>query len=312
MIIKEVDPVTSKDKFSQAGFMAEEKMAHYLSRAFKDARDILVLNGIRLESNDDSAQIDHLIVHRYGMVIIESKSVVGTIKINDYGEWSRAGYNEGMASPVEQAQRQAAFLRKYLNQSGLKPPRDVLKSLIREITYDHVPVDVLVAISDTGIIDRSPALRIDKVHKADMIPGKIEEIIAHYQKLDSPFSLTLTATPLKVSPQLMTDIAQFLKKSHVPKGQKGRSKVRQDKVISRVPTRVKSEFTCRACGSENISIEYARFGYYFRCKKCNKTMSIRRYCSKCGQQSKLRKDGDQFYIGCRECNTSTLFFKNPS
>jgi len=105
MIIKEVDSITSKDKFSQAGFKAEQKMAHYLSRAFKDNKDVLVLNGIRLQSDDDSIQIDHFIIHKYGMVIIESKSAVGTIEINEYGEWRRLGYNRGMASPVLQGER---------------------------------------------------------------------------------------------------------------------------------------------------------------------------------------------------------------
>jgi transcription elongation factor Elf1 len=312
MIVKEIDAPTSKDRFSQAGFKAEQKMAHYLSRAFKDAEDILVLNGIRLKSDDDSAQIDHLIIHRYGMVIIESKSAVGTIKIHDHGEWSRAGYDKGMASPVEQAQRQAVFLRSYLNRSGLKPPHDVWKSLIREITYDHVPVDVLVAISDTGIIDRPHDLKIKEVHKADMIPATVREIIAHYKKLDNPFSLTLTATPLKISPELMMDIARFLRRSHVPRGQVGRSQTGQEKVTSRRPTRVRTEFTCRECGSVNLSIQYAKFGYYFRCGKCSKTMSIREYCPTCGQQSRLRKAGNQFYIECRQCNTSGAFFKNPS
>ena len=217
MIVKEIDAPTSKDRFSQAGFKAEQKMAYYLSRAFKDAEDILVLNGIRLKSDDDVAQIDHLIIHRYGMIIIESKSAVGTIKINDHGEWSRVGYDKGMASPLEQAHRQAVFLRSYLKRSGLKPPHDVWKSLIREITYDHVPVDVLVAISDTGIIDRPPDLKIKEVHKADMIPANVREIVVHYRKLDNPFSLTLTATPLKISPELMMDIARFLRRSHVPK-----------------------------------------------------------------------------------------------
>ena len=99
--MKETDAPTSKGKFTQAGFKAAQTMAHYLKRAFKDAEDILVLNGIRLKSHDHSTQIDHLIIHRYGMIIIESKSAVGTIEINDHGEWSRSAYDKGMASPVE-------------------------------------------------------------------------------------------------------------------------------------------------------------------------------------------------------------------
>ena len=312
MIVKETDAPTSKDKFSQAGHKAEKNMAHYLSIAFKNPEDILVLNGIRLKSHDDSAQIDHLIIHRYGMIIIESKSAVGTIEINDHGEWSRPGYDKGMASPVEQAHRQAVFLRSYLNRSVLNPPNDPWKSFFREITYDHVQVDVLVAISDTGRIERPPNLKIQEVHKADMIPAKVKEIIAHYRKLDSPFSLTLANTPLKISPELMMDIARFLKRSHVPKEQVGRSQTRQQKVTSGRPTRARTEFTCRNCGSTNMSIQYGKWGYYFRCGKCSKTMSITEYCPICGQQSRLHKAGNRFYILCKQCNTSSEFFKNPT
>lgn len=312
MILKEIDSPTSKHRFSQAGYKAEKNIARYLSRDFKDAEDILVLNGIRLKSHDDSAQIDHLVIHRYGMIIIESKSAVGTIEINDHGEWSRPGYDKGMASPVEQARRQAVFLRSYLNRSGLNPPHDAWRSLMREITYDHVQVDVLVAISDSGKIERPPNLKINEVHKADMIPAKVREIVAHYRKLDSPFSLTLTSTPLKISPELMMDIARFLRRSHVPKGHVGGPETRQEKVTSRRSARPRTDFTCRACASANMSIQYARGpGYYFKCGNCGKTMSIREYCLKCGQRSKLRKAGNQFYIECRQCNTSTVFFKNP-
>jgi transcription elongation factor Elf1 len=312
MIVKAIDAPTSKNRLSQAGYKAEKTMAHYLSSAFKDAEDILVLNGIRLKSDDDWAQIDHLTIHRYGMIIIESKSAVGTIQINDHGEWSRPGYDKGMASPVEQAHRQVVFLRSYLNRSGLNPPHDPWKSFFREITYDHVHMDVLVAISDTGKIERPANLKIKEVHKADMIPAKIEEIVAHYRKLDSPFSLTLTNTPLKISPESMRDIARFLRGRHVPKGQVGRSQTRQDKVKSRRPIRPTTERTCRECGSANMSIHYGRYGYYFRCGDCSKTMSIRETCPKCGQQSRLHKAGNQFYILCKECNTSSEFFKNPT
>jgi transcription elongation factor Elf1 len=312
MILKQVDAPAYKDRLSQAGFKAEQKMAHYLERAFKDDEDILVLNGIRLKSHDDSAQIDHLIIHRYGMIIIESKSAVGTIKINDHGEWSRAGYDRGMASPVLQAQRQKVFLLSYLKRSGLKPPHDAVRSLFRPITYDDVKMDVLVAVSDHGNIDRPPNLEIKEVHKADVIPAKVGEIIAHYRKLESPFSLTLTAIPLQISRKLMMDIARFLTRSHVPKGQVGRSKTRQEKVTSCRPTRARTEFTCPKCGSTNMSIQYGKWGYYFRCAECSKTKSITEYCPACGQQSRLRKAGNQFYIRCGHCNTSRAFFKNPS
>jgi predicted RNA-binding Zn-ribbon protein involved in translation (DUF1610 family) len=240
------------------------------------------------------------------MVVIESKSVFGTIKINDYGEWHRLDYKIGMASPIEQAKRQATFLKKYLNESGLRPPHDAIKSVFHKITFENVPVDVLVAISDTGIINRPRKLQTDNIHKADLIVGKIKEIIENYQKQDGFLSLNLITTPLKINPITMNDIAKFLKEKHTP------LPVKQDKVNPSTPIPVNMEVHCKKCGSYNINILYGKFGYYFKCKKCGENMSVKEYCAKCGQQLKLRKDGNQFYIECKKCGTSKPFFKNLS
>jgi hypothetical protein len=86
MIAKELDPVTSADKKRQAGYRAEAQLAFYLKRAFEHDRRIHVLNGVRLEVGGDAAQLDHLIVHPYGMAVIESKSVHAKVKINEQGE----------------------------------------------------------------------------------------------------------------------------------------------------------------------------------------------------------------------------------
>lgn len=91
-------------------------MAFYLKRSFQNSKGIFVLNDIRLVMNDDVAQIDHLIIHEYGIIIIESKSVTSKISINEYGEWTRhyPKFSRGMPSPINQAIRQADFLQNFL------------------------------------------------------------------------------------------------------------------------------------------------------------------------------------------------------
>ena len=149
MILKEPDIIKATDKFVQAGLDAEKQMAFYLRRAFGDDPNVSVLNGIRLEFSGDSAQIDHLIIHKYGMIIIESKSITGKVTINDRGEWTRQfKLPTGMPSPVKQAERQAAFLKKYLDALGPELPSDM--GIQR--TINKLPFNVLVAISDTAII----------------------------------------------------------------------------------------------------------------------------------------------------------------
>lgn len=83
MIVKELDPFIPQDKFAKAGKEAEEQMSFYLRRAFADNKNIYVFNDLCLEHEDDAAQIDHLIFHQYGVVIIESKSVTNRVEINE-------------------------------------------------------------------------------------------------------------------------------------------------------------------------------------------------------------------------------------
>jgi hypothetical protein len=67
MIIKELDRIETTDKFEQAGYRAESQLAFYLNREFKDDPQFLIFNNLRLEKAGDACQIDHLVLHRYGM-----------------------------------------------------------------------------------------------------------------------------------------------------------------------------------------------------------------------------------------------------
>ena len=121
-------PATPADPRLRAGVEAERQMAHYLHRKFHDDPATHLLHGLRLEDltqpeQDGSpgvCQIDHLMVHRWGMFVIESKSASEEVRVrpDDTGgdEWSRVyrGRETGMASPIRQAGRQSEFLRTFL------------------------------------------------------------------------------------------------------------------------------------------------------------------------------------------------------
>jgi hypothetical protein len=163
------------DRYAAAGAAAEQQMAFYLKRKFGDHKNVWVFNNIRLEKEDDAAQIDHLIMYRGGFILIESKSVTSRVKINARGEWCRLWDNhwQGMPSPVQQGKLQADFLRKTLNEN-FKILRDKIPLVDVWYHFGPTPMDVLVAISDKGMIDGSPPAG---VHKADQITDEIEKII---------------------------------------------------------------------------------------------------------------------------------------
>ncbi len=347
MIIKELEHIEPHNKLEQAGYYAEAQLAFYLKREFKDDPHIRVFNNLRLQKGDDACQIDHLILHQYGMIIIESKSVTTRVAVNDLGEWKRWFNNtwQGMPSPVLQAQRQGKFLKEYLE--------DHVESLLnknflgKQLRFTKMPIDVLVAISDSGIIDRPKNDKLENVAKAEQIDDKVKAIISEYRKLDSILNLSL-----KVAYDFHKDelprISDFLLAHHKPSKIKASmndvkdTSVQSPSVISSPPKIVAnnpnavpksnlgykpvekslvkpvakaiqppSERLCSKCQSKNLTILYGR-SYYFKCGECGENTAIKNVCVTCGDREKIRKSGLQFFSECQKCNSSRLFHTNTS
>ena len=124
MIVKPHEQTTVlKDPRQQAGAAAERQIAHYLHRSFTKDQEVYVLHDVRLEDHaqpehDGSTgvcQIDHLLVHRWGLFIIESKSVTEEVRVrsddSDGDEWSRVyrGKEIGMPSPIRAGKAASGF-----------------------------------------------------------------------------------------------------------------------------------------------------------------------------------------------------------
>lgn len=161
----------------QAGVRAERQMAFYLRRAFASSDDHAVLNNIWITAGGDTAQIDHLVISRWGLVIIESKSVSTRVRVNQRGEWMRlmGGSWQGMPSPILQATRQRDFLRTVLSANKAKLLGRGL--LVGQKDFENFSMDVMVAVSDHGIIDRVGGADPKEVFKADQIPMCVKELL---------------------------------------------------------------------------------------------------------------------------------------
>ncbi|MCE1182997.1 MAG: NERD domain-containing protein [Rhodocyclales bacterium] len=301
MIYKELDAFSGDDKFARAGRAAEERMAFYLKRFFAADPELLVLNGIRLEHADDAAQVDHLIIHPYGLVIVESKSVHGKIQIKDDGQWIRwfnGNQSKGIASPLTQARMQAQFFRECLGIASKQP------AIFRDI-----PIDILVAISDDGVIVWPKSGPVDGVCKADQIPEKITALRAERAKSGG---VSLSAINRE-------KIAEFLKVKNTPLYPVATSAVEAqvaepppppmlDEPIAEALPSAASVAKCRHCGSEELEIRYG-FSYYFACKACKKSTPIEPVCPVCEKAARLRKQKQEFFIDCTEGHSS-LYFVN--
>lgn len=214
MILKEKQLTNSQDSKVRAGEEAEKQMAFYLQRTFGKLKDFFVLNDLRIVHDSDVAQIDHLIVSRFGLFIVESKSVYGTITINKQQEWSRTYNNkpEGMRSPVLQAEEQGKVLKELLRANT----EQLLSKLLGTIQkgFGYCPVNIFIAISDNGIIDRKTVIK--ELFKADQISKAIDDKLKVLKKASSLLSFSID-TGWFISEKEAEAVAQFLLRRHQPK-----------------------------------------------------------------------------------------------
>ena len=320
MICKERDagehPDT--DRFSKAGAVAEEKMAFYLRRAFVDEPDIMVFNDLRFrDDSDDRAQIDHLVLHRNGFVVVESKSVSTKVKVNEHGEWMRLWNNhwQGMESPVQQTKFQIEFLKRALNAYCEELVGKMLRLI--QTRFWNCPMEVIVAISDRGTIKRG--IEAPEVVKADQVPDRIREIIRRHKKARS--LLPRSVEQLKWSnmdgvynftDEEMAKISEFLVGHHYPLSEPDQQKkpatVKEEPVEyakQAEPATQEGLGLCEKCGAQCM-IKWGH-NYYWRCPACDTNMPIKEHCPSCRTKMKLRKDRQKFFIRCEPCGTEELY-----
>ena len=76
--------------------------------------------------------------------------------------------------------------------------------------------------------------------------------------------------------------------------------------------KVDSGVKCRSCESGNLSVQYGKYGYYFKCADCDGNTPIKVSCGKEDHKERIRKDGPKFFRECEQCKTSSLYFVNPT
>lgn len=321
MIVKELEAQAYTDPLRRAGHEAERQMAHYLRRAFGDDPYKFVLNNLRVEREGEVAQLDHLVVHRHGLIVVESKSVAGQVSVNEQGEWTRwwKGQGRGMASPVLQARRQLDLLLRVLEgHTGDLLDRAMFG--LRQRRFDAMRRDVLVAISDGGRISRKGAL--PEALKADQVPDRIRGIIGAAGGFGA----------FAFSDGELTRLTAFLRTRHQPSAvpeapgtpepvdvppppaiqtpepaapvQIRTSQERQS------PARPAPEPGCRACGSADLAVLYGKYGYYLKCRACGGNTPAKPICPSCGQPGRLHKAGREFTAQCPGGHT-WAYFTNP-
>lgn len=337
MILKDkvISPTTSPTL--KAGQKQEQDVAFFLRRHFKDDENILVFNDIKLTHNEETAQIDHLVLYPYGFVLIESKSITGEVSVNKQEEWSRSYNNQwrGMPSPIKQVELQQKLIRELLYERRA----EILDTfLLMQQGFGGRCWDNICAVSSNAIINREqmPENISKKLVKSEFLADKLKAIM----KIRNPLlnMVNILDTRPAFNAQEMKSIADFLlaNDQSVAK-QKVDKSIENDELVAessppyqanKPQTNTKSQvetnkdvspsveqpaspemiqIPCSKCNEENqLTAKAGKFGYYFKCGACAANTSMKISCPSCqNKKTKVSKKKESYKLICEACDTAT-------
>ncbi|MBU1666589.1 MAG: NERD domain-containing protein [Gammaproteobacteria bacterium] len=316
-------PAPIKPKIEQeirlvrAGNKGERESAYLIDFENAAHKNRVVLHDLRFEVNGRVAQIDHLMINRLlDVYVFETKHFNTGLKITEDGEFLRWNdYKktfEGMPSPLAQNERHIQVLKDVFAQIEM-PTRLGLRLA--------PSFQTLILISPNARIDRPKKFDTSRVVKADLLGKTITKDTEETSILGAFGSVAKI-----VSLETIQDMGRQLMLRHSPIATNYAAKFGLDKaqpqatpaVVPRQPVNApakpiesaKEAPKCRACGSETLSIQYGKYGYYFKCASCGGNTPVKLGCGVEGHKERLRKDGNQFFRECEGCGSSSLFFVN--
>lgn len=337
MILKDKTQTSSASIKLDAGIKQEHDVAFYLRRAYKNSDQVMVLNDLRIEHDRESAQIDHLIVYTYGFIVVESKSIRGEVKVNEYGEWTRSykGQWSGMPSPIKQAELQLKLLKQYLCANTEKV---IGKFLGIQQGLGARCYDVFCAISNDAIIDRSGAPKdiADRLVKSEFVTDALDKkmnFIKFYQ-----IAAKIADTRPTFNLGELNHICQFLlgnvsqtepaivNEQHAawpaPMQSTPEAEVKPIVQVAVVANPAPPSVTpivkpvalqaitaqCKHCGDcSALSPQSGRYGYYVQCGKCGGNTPLKRPCLACNSHNtRVSKAKTVYRLSCADCTTTII------
>ncbi len=317
--------ITQELRNMRAGIKAEQEAAYLIDFDFGKSQNTLVIHDLRLEIGGRVAQIDHLLINRtLNIFVLETKHFHAGLKITEDGEFM--SWNafkkcfEGMSSPLAQNERHITVLNEALARIDMQSKVGLRLS---PVCHSYV------LVSSKARIDRPKDFDTSHIIKSDMLSATYDRYFNKAGVFDVVGSLARC-----LSTETLEKAGQTLLRMHRPASFNYAAKfgiqLEQPSVIhseilppvsktesspqqivdTEMPIDQEKQHTCRGCNSTKLSVQYGKFGYYFKCSDCDSNSPIKISCGKDGHKERLRKDGLKFFRECSDCGSSDLFFVN--
>lgn len=224
------------------GAVGEYKVSAKLKRLKK--KDYIVLNDLLLKNGNSTSQIDHIVISKSGIFVIETKNYKGWIHGHQNSEyWTQTIYKHKrkLRNPIKQNWVHVFALKKILSE------------------YQYVKYYPIVVFAGNGKL---------KNVTASLPVIYTRELLRTIKKTNNSENL---------SPNQMKLISDKLTQSNVADRKENRNHVK--KVKRKVQERKKKEKlkVCPKCGTELI-IRKGKYGKFYGCQnfpKCRYTLNIK-------------------------------------
>lgn len=169
MILKELDPFRGGPA-EVADRIAADKLAYHLRRHFRRSSEVDVLHGVRVQAGQSMAEIDHLVLHGYGLVAVLRERAGGRLRVDDEGRWFHAAPGRGwmaIPSPITHAYVQALLLKSLLD-----------RRVRQRGFFDQLEIDVLVVLDDDCVLEGEHVAVLAEVCRREAVGARVEERVA--------------------------------------------------------------------------------------------------------------------------------------
>lgn len=199
MILKELDPFYGRTQAEIAHRIAQDRMAYHLRRFFGKSEEVDVLNYLRIGPDEAITHVDHLLLHPFGLLVVDRDHAEGKVQIKDDGQWIRWRNDEPveMRSPITRAYLRALSLKAFLD-----------KNVRQKGFFDTIELDILVAVSDVGKIQWPTSGPLPEVCNAEQVHEKVTQRVAQCRR-NAGAPGVLTASERR-------RLAEFLRSLHRP------------------------------------------------------------------------------------------------
>lgn len=189
---------------------SEENCAETATRlrnAFKNNEDVLILNDVRMPFDEErTINVDHIVLHSYGITLISSRAIYGKIEVNYRGEWSRniKGREIAMQNPIDLYKHVSKNLRENLT-------AHIGELLTRgkgaQRTFENMPIDVLfIQALKSSII--GTGINQSNIIFVEALTQSINRTFVAYKKRE--FQMYGGLDTFKISQSDMYAVANFL------------------------------------------------------------------------------------------------------